>query len=472
MLSTFFSNFGRPWLKTLPPIPDQKANSDDLNNPIEDKDQEAAESEDKEVAKYQMSPGGTEEEVLNHESEKPGVSLLTAVEIEVEQPEGTSPMPGETTILGTENEVPVDLETNAIEQEVSLPETEATKINANSEELVSENDSLLPPELPVQDSTEVIEVVKDEAEPEEEVKETALSSDMKVAETEVNSSEAAVKNQLLENVRETVVLEGVAIEEKKEPVVEIQLSNSEAGNLEVLEAKMETLVAEMVNLAEEGPRESSGNIEAVQDAEIVKEVAAAIEGTVKGQGEVTVDVTSLTENDNKRKSADDPILHPAKESGTKQIEEALVTSEPIPVLEEEISLKAHVQEGPTNPMEEASFALAITTDTDGKEEDQLAFVQPQIVKISDELKQSPSKQEGKQSETAVNNLDEDKKVASAEIELSRSADLVNSTEIFDVRTEEELAEVNAVLRKYGVKVKRKDDSEYQGNVIVKITKQK
>merc|ERR1712060_426401 len=265
---------------------------------------------------------------------------------------------------------------------------------------------------------------------------------------EVNSPEAEVKNQLQENVSETVVLAAVAIEERKESVPEIQLSNSEIGNLEVLEAKMETLVAamnnqkvEMVNLAEEAPRESSGNIEAVQVAEIVKEVAAAIEGTVNDKGEVTVDVTSLTENDNKGKSADDPILHPAKESGI-------------------------------NPIKEASSAVAITTDIDGKEDDELAVVQPQIVKVSDELKPSSTKEEGKQSETAVNNLDKDAKVASAEVELSRSADSANSTEIFNVRTEDELAEVNAVLRKYGIKFKRKDDSEDQGNVTVKITKQK
>merc|ERR1712060_438170 len=296
---------------------------------------------------------------------------------------------------------------------------------------------------------------------------------------EVNSPEAEVKNQLQENVSDIVVLAAVAIEERKESVPEIQLSNSEIGNLEVLEAKMETLVAamnnqkvEMVNLAEEAPRESSGNIEAVQVAEIVKEVAAAIEGTVNHKGEVTVDVTSLTENDNKGKSADDPILHPAKESGINPIEEFLVTLEPIPVLKEEISLKAPVQEGPSNTIKEASSAVAITTDIDGKEDDELAVVQPQIVKVSDELKPSSTKEEGKQSETAVNNLDTDAKVASAEVELSPSAGSSSLTEIFNVRTEEELAEANAVLRKYGINIKRRDDAKDQGDVTVKITKQK
>jgi len=490
MLSTLFSNFGRPWLKTPLPVPDTKANPDDSNNPNEDKDEEAGESEDQEVAEDQLSPGETEEDVMNHEIEKPEVRLLTAVEIEVEQPEETLPTPEETTILETENEVPVDLEINAIEQEVSLSETEATKVTANSEELDSENDSLLQaadltsysPELTVQGSPEVIEAVKDEAEPvsasEEEVKETALSSGMEVVEMTVNSSEAAIENQLQENVRETVVLAGVAIEERKESVLEIQPSNSEMGNLEVLEAKMETLVAamniqkvEMVNLEEEGPRESLGNIEAVEVAELVKEPAAAIEGTVKGQ-EVTVDVTSLTENDNKGKSADDPVLHPTEESGINPIEEALVTPEPIPVLKEEISGNAPVQEDPTNPIDEASSALALTTDKDGKEDDKLALVQPQIVKISDELKPSSSKTEGKQSETVGNNLDKDAKVASAEVELSPSADSSSLTEIFNVRTEEELAEANAVLRKYGINIKRRDDSKDQGDVTVKITKQK
>jgi len=500
-------------VKNAASIPDIKANPDESNNPNEDKDQEAVESEDMEVAEDQMSPGETEEEVLNHEIEKPEVRLPTAVEIKIEQPEETLPTPEETTILGTENEVPVDLENNVIEQEVSLLEIEATKVTANSEELDSENDSLLqasdltsnPPDLTVQGSAEVIEEVKDQTEPvsapEEEVKETAVSSVVKVEEMEVNSSEAAVKNQLEENVRETVVLAGVAIEEGKESVLEIQPSNSEIGNLEVLEAKIETLVAamnnqkvEMVNPAEEGPRESSANIEAVQVAELVKEAAAAIEGTVEGLGEVTVDVTSLTENEYKGKSADDPVLHQAKESGINPIEEALVTPEPIPVLKEEISGNAPVQEealvtpepipkeeisgnapvqeGPTNPIEEASSDLAITTDIDGKEDDELASVQPQIVEISDELKPSSSEKEGKQSETVGNNLEKDAKVASAEVVLSPSADSSNSTKIFNVRTVEGLAEANAVLRKYGINIKRKDNFEDQGDVTVKITKQK
>jgi len=472
------------------PTPDPKAQSDDSNNPNEDKDQEAAENGDKEVVEEQLSLGETEEEVQNHEIEKPEDSSLAAVEIEAEQPEETLPTPEEATILGTENEVPVDLETNSIEQEVSLPETEDTTITANSEELDSGNDSLLQaaeltsdsPEVTVKGSTEVIDAVKDEAEPvstqEEEVKETAISSSMTVAEIEVNSTEAAVENQLQENVGETVVLAEIAIEGREESVEEIQQPKPETGNLEVLQAKMETLVAamnnqkvEMVDLAEEAPPESSENKEAVQVSEIVKEAAAAIEVTVKGEDEVAVDVTSLTENDNKGKSADDAVLHPAKESGINPIEEAPATSGPIPILKEENSGKAPVQEGPTDPIEEASSDFAITTDTDGKEEDELTFVQPQIEKVSDELLPSSSKEEGKQSETVGNNLDKDSKAAPAEVELSSSADSANSTEIFHIMPGEELADVNAVLRKYGIKFKRKIDSEDQRPVTVKITKQ-
>lgn len=491
MLSTFFSNFGRPWLKSQRPIPDQKTQPDDSNNPDEDKVEEAGESGNEEVTEEQLSPGELEGEVINHEVEKPDISSLSAVEFGVEEPEETFPSPGETTLVETEDEVPVNMETDSIEQEVSLLEIEATALAANSEEVDSENDSLMHaaeltsdhPELPLMDSTKVTDTVKDEAESvsalEEDVTEGALTSSIKVAEMEANSLEASVKNQVQENVRDTALLPEVALEERHESVAMIQPLKSEISNLEVLEAKMETLVAamnnqkvEMVNLVEEGSAESSGNVEVVQVAVVVKKPAAEIEGTLIGDSEATVDVASLAENDNKGKPAEDTVLPPAKEFCTSPIEEALVSSQPIPALNEETSDKAPAKEGAADPIGEASSTLAIITDLDGMEEKELAFVQPQE-KILDEVKSSSSKKQEKESVAVGHIPGKHAQIADpAEVELSRPADSAKSTEIFNVKPGEELAEANAVLKKYGIKLKRKYDSEDQGDVTVKITKQK
>jgi len=485
MLSTFFSKFGRPWLVSQRPIPGQKAQADDSSNPDKDKD-EAGESGDKDVTEEQVSPNEPEGEVLNHEIEKQEISSL-AVEIEVEEPGETVPTPGETILTEAENEVPVNMETDSIEQEVSLPETEVTTVAANSEDLGSENDNLMhatelssdPPELPRGGSADVIQPVKNEPESVpalEDVTEGEASSATEVAEMEVKSLDAVVDNEVQDIVRDTVILSGVALEESKESVAVIPSPEAEIGNLEVLEAKMETLVAamnnqkvEMVNLVVENPEQSAGNTDAVEATGAVKKLAAEIEGTLVGDSEVTVDVAPLTAND-KGKSAEDTVLPSAEEFSASPIDEALVSSKPLPVLKEEASDMAPV-EGHTDPIEEASSPKAISKDLDGMEDNELALVQQ--TEISDKVKTSSSKNEEKKSVDVGHNLGKDAQGAAPfEVELSPQAELVESIEIFKVRPGEELAEVNAVLKKYGITFKRKDGSEDQGDITVKITTQK
>lgn len=489
MLSNFFSNFGRPWLKLQRPVPDPKNQPDDSNIPDEDKDEPAAENEDLEVKEEQLSSDDNEREVLNEEIENLEVRAVTAVEIqEVEQPEQTMASPGETTLSAEESEVPAVIKTASIDQEVSFSETGSTPRTAHSGELDSKNEGLLqapestfePQESTVEGFTQEMEGIKDETEPvvavEEEVAEAAQSPDMSVLEMEPNpAEEAAVENQVQVKVIETQEVLAVAtIEEKEESVAEIQPSEPEIRNLEALEAKMENLVAAMkTQKLDTDDQAADAPVEGLENVDItvaLKEAQA--ESIVKEESAVSP-VASLAKNDKESESpAGDAVLPTGEESVINSNEEALSTSAPPPVLEEETSGESPVKEVPTNPLEQASSTLAIATDTDGKEENELAFVQPEIAEISDEVNSSSSEKEEHTSESVGHSLDKDTEVrAPVEGDLSHPADSAKTTQIFNVAPGEDVAEINAVLRKYGVHLKRNSNSEDLGDVTVKITKQ-
>jgi len=439
MLSSFFSHFGRPWLKNQPPLPGSENKPDGSEETTKGTDEPATDKEEVEVQEEQPSFAEMEGEDLNLDGENSEIPDVTARQSEEDLPEQPSSSLEEVMVQAGESSVIAEVEVPSTDQVDSSAEIEGahksfSEVEVKNEGLLEDStEKVDSPEVTVEESTPSVETTKEEAEP-NLTTETVPGSDVTVEGLEPSIAENfAVENQVQGKVTE---IKGTSADilETAVAVSGVKPSKEEIQNLEALEAKMETLVA-----AINTPKLESENLSVdAESAELVNEAAEPSSITSKEESE-EVAVVALTTEETEA---------PTREENT---EDAVVEADIKPV-------EANLNAVGTVPVEQDN------TELDG--------VQPQIEDVPEDAKSSSTKNEDKTLEPVEQIVDKEAQVqVPVEGKSSPSENAGGQTDIFTIGTPEDLAEANEVLRKYGVQFRKKSDAEDIGPVSVKITRQ-
>jgi len=474
MLSSFFSHFGRPWLKNQRPLPGSENKPDGSEETSKGTDEQATDKEEVEEQEEQPSLAEMEGEDLSLDGENSEIPEVTAGQSEEGLPEQPSSSLGELMVQAGESSVIAEVEVSSTEQVDSSAEIEGAhksfrEVEVKNEGLLEDStEKVDSPEVTVKESTPSMETTKEEAEP-NLAKETVPGSDVTVEGLEPSIAENfAVENQVQGKVTE-IQETSADILQTAEALSEIKPSKVEIENLEALEAKMETLVA-----AINTPKLETENLSAdAESAELVNEVVEPTSITSKEESEEVAVVALTTEE---------------KEIGVSPIEEAVsATEETVPDVEivisptkENLVTEAPTREEKVGTTEDAVVeadikpveALSVGTAPVEKDNTELDGVQPQMEDVPDDAKLSSTKNEDKTLEPVRQIVDKEAQVqVPVEGKSSPSENAGGQTDTFTIGTTEDLAEANEVLRKYGVQFRKKNDAEDVGPVSVKITRQ-
>jgi len=408
-----------------------------------------------EVQEEQPSFAEMEGEDLNLDGENSEIPDVTARQSEEDLPEQPSSSLEEVMVQAGESSVIAEVEVPSTDQVDSSAEIEGahksfSEVEVKNEGLLEDStEKVDSPEVTVEESTPSVETTKEEAEP-NLTTETVPGSDVTVEGLEPSIAENfAVENQVQGKVTE---IKGTSADilETAVAVSGVKPSKEEIQNLEALEAKMETLVA-----AINTPKLESENLSVdAESAELVNEAAEPSSITSKEESEEVAVVALTTEE---------------KEIGVSSVEENLVTEAPTRE-EKEGTTEDAVVEADIKPGEANLFAVG--TAPVEKDNTELDGVQPQMEDVPDDAKSSSTKNEDKTLELVGQIVDKEAQVqVSVEGKSSPSENAGGQTDTFTIGTTEDLAEVNEVLRKYGVQFRKKSDAEDIGPVSVKITRQ-